>query len=382
MKARLLFPILGLMLLVSACSEQSQVNGPDTTPTASGSAAKIAQLNLTMEQMAFVDEMYYMEEDMSILLNSTSFDAMSDIAAGPGDRREARGFVDMAAIVYYNLIVKANPGMDEATLQQIRDLIAASNQARAEVIKNGIANGTPRDEIAAELKRLHDDLMAQINGLIGPEGVKAVEDLKLQLQQEREKLRQEMMALRIDREVLIMTQKLGLDEKQAAGVKEILLWQQTEIARIRAEFKDNPEGMRAALQELLAQLEQKMIGAIGEEKWQQWKDIRSGRTGGGDKVDPVLMQVKHLTELLTLNGEQQGAITKILTDHQNQIKALVQQYGTDRRGLAEALKALQARTNEAIKAQLDAKQLEIWLKYLSGGIRPGGGMGGGGRVGG
>jgi hypothetical protein len=184
-----------------------------------------------------------------------------------------------------------------------------------------------------------------------------------------------MMALRIDREVQIMTEKLGLTAEEAAEVKAILIWRQERIAIIRAENKDNPEGLRAELQKLLEEFEGKMTDLLGD-RWQQWKDLRSGRTGGGDRVDPVLMQVKHLTQLLGLNAEQQGAITRILTNHQNQIKALVQQYGPDRRGLAAALKALQEHTNAAIQAQLNRQQLEIWLKYLRGGIRPGGGMGG------
>ncbi|MBE0645928.1 MAG: hypothetical protein IH600_17740 [Bacteroidetes bacterium] len=381
MKARLLFPILGLMLLVSACSEQSQVNEPIST--APGAAAKIAQLNLTMDQTAFVDEMYYMEEDMSVLLGPTSYDALRDIAAGPGDRRDVRGFVDMAAIVYYNLILKAIPDLDPSLLEQIRNLIANSNETRAKIIADGLAAGKTREEIAAELLAEHDKLMGLINEIITPEGVAAIEAYKLKLQEERERLRQEMIALRIDREVLIMTQQLGLNEQQAADVRAALVWQQEQIAALRLQFKDNPEGFRAALQELLAQMEQRMIAAMGEELWQQWKDLRSGRTGGGDTRDPILEQVKHMTELLGLDARQQAELTKILTDQQNQIKALVQKYGSDRRGLAQALKELQNRTNEAIKGLLTPEQLELWLKYQRGGIRPGEGGGmGGGRTGG
>ncbi|MFA6234806.1 MAG: hypothetical protein WC824_11605 [Bacteroidota bacterium] len=377
MKARLLFPILGLMLLVSACSEQSQVNGPITSPDASGSAAKIAQLNLTMDQAAFIDEMYYMDEDLSILLNGTGFDAMQGISMDPGDRRDVRGFVDMAAIIYYNLIIKANPGMDEAAKIALRELIAASNQARAGIIRDGIAAGLTREEIALLLKAEHDRLMTEINDQIGPDAIAAVEALKLQLQQEREQRRLEMLALRIEREVQIMTEKLGLSETEAAAVKAALIWQQEQIAIIRAENKDNPEGLRAALQDLLARFEAKMIEIMGAEKWQQWKDIRSGRTGGGDTRNPILEQVKHMTELLRLDEKQQAGLTQILTDQQNQIKALVQKYGTDRRGLAEALKALQERTNKAIQGLLTPQQLEIWLKYRRGGITPGGGRMGG-----
>ncbi len=376
MKARLLFPILGLILLVSACSEQSQVNEP--VSTAPGTAAKIAQLNLSMDQAAFVDEMYYMDEDLSILLDPVNFDAMSDIA-GPGDRRDVRGYVDMAAIVYYNLIVKAMPDLDPAVLEQIRNLIATSNEARAKIIAEGIAAGMTREEIAALLATEHDTLMQNIYTIIGERGVAAVEAYKLKLQEERERLRQEMIALRIDREVQIMTEKLGLNDTQAGAVREALVWQQEQIAALRLQYKDDPEGFRAALQRLLTEFEARMINAIGEELWQQWKDLRSGRTGTGDRRDPILEQVKHLTQLLGLNERQQAQLTEILTNQQNQIKTLVQKYGTDRRGLAQALKDLQERTNKAIAGILTPEQLSIWERYLRGGIRPGDG---GGRMGG
>ncbi len=373
MKARLLLPILGVMLLVSACSEQSQVNDPITSPDASRGAAKIAQLNLTLEQAAIIDEMYYMEEDLSILLDPVSFNALNEITSdpGPGDRRVS-GFVDMAAIVYYNLILKAMPDLSEEAKAQIREWITASNANRAKIIADGLAAGLTREEIAALLADEHTNLMELINGLIGTEGIAAIEAYKQKLQEERERIRQEMIALRIDREVQIMKEKLGLTDEQANEVKAALTWQQAEIARIRAEYANNPEGFREALKTLLATMEQKMIDAMGEENWIKWKEIRSGRTGG-EVRDPILEQVKHMTQLLGLNAEQQAAITRILRDQQNQIRVLVQQFGSDRRGLAQALRELQIATDKLIQAQLTAEQLKIWLQYRTGGIRPGGG---------
>lgn len=368
MKARLLFPVLGLMLLITACSEQSQVNEPINVP-ASGAAAKIAQLNLSMDEAAFIDEMYYLEEDLSILLTPTNFSVLNDITADPGDRR-TRGFVDMAAMVYYNLIVKANAA-DEAGLEQIRQWIAASNEARAKIIADGLAAGLSREEIAALLKAEHERLMNDINALIGEKGIAAIEAYKLKLQEEREKLRQAMLELRIDREVAIMKEKLGLTDDEAAAVKAAMLEHHAAIAALRGQYKDNPEGLRAALAELLAKHEAKMIEILGAERWQQWKDLRSGRTG--EKRDPIAEQVKMLTQLLGLSEKQAADIAIILKGQQEQIKILVQQYGSDRRGLSEALKALQLRTDEALKAVLTPAQLEIYLKWRRGGIRPGGG---------
>lgn len=368
MYKRMIFPLLGIMLLISACDNQTGVNNPVDGPAMNGAAAQLAQLDLTMEQAAFIDEMYYLEEDLSVLLDPTNYNVVRSLSSDPGPRMHAHRFIDMAAIVYFNLVMKANPDMDIATLRQIREWIAESNRTRARII----ASGASREEIARLLQEEHERLMGEIKDLIGPEADRAVEALKQQLQEEREKRREIMQELRIDREVKIMTEKLGLTEEEAAAVKAALIWRHEQIARIRAEFMNNPEGMRAALQELLAQMERKMIAAIGEEKWEQWKNLRSGRTG--EVRDPIAEQVKFLTRLLELDAEQAAKFTRILTAHQEKMKALVQRYGNDRRGLAEALRQLQLRTDEAIRAVLTREQLEIYIKYRRGGMHPGTGM--------
>lgn len=367
MKARLLLPVLGLLLLVAACSEQSQVNEPITAP-ASGKAATLAQLNLSMEEAAFIDEMYYLEEDMSVLLTPSNFNVISELSMDPGDRR-TRGFVDMAAIVYYNLIVRAG-ATDEAGLALIRQWITDSNAERARIIAEGLANGLTREQIAEALRAEHEALMALINGHLGDTGLAAIEAYKLRLQEEREKLRQAMLELRVDREVAIMKEKLGLSDEDAAAVKSAMLAHHAAIAAARLKYINDPEGFRAELARLLAEFERTMTGLLGE-KWQQWKDLRSGRTG--EVRDPIAEQVRMLTQLLGLDQDQQNQIAQILKSQQNTMKELVQQYGSDRRGLAEALRALQMRTDEAIKAVLTARQLEIYLNWRRGGIRPGGG---------
>lgn len=369
MKARLLFPILGLMILVSACSENAQVNDPITVAPTNGSATTLAKLNLSMDEAAFVDEMYYLQEDLSVLLTPTNFSVINTLD-GPGDRR-GRGALDMAAIVFYNLIVKAN-ATDQAGLEAIRNLIATSNQNRAKIIADGLAAGKTREEIAAELKAEHDALMLQINEILGTEGLAAIEAYKLRLQEEREKLRQAMLELRVDREVAIMKDKLGLTDEEAARVKAAMLAHHAAVAAARQQYAGDAEGFRAELARLLEEFEATMTGILGD-KWQQWKDLRSGRTG--EVRDPIAEQVKMLTQLLNLNEEQAGEIGKILKDQQEKIKALVQQYGSDRRGLAEALRTLQMDTDKLIQSKLTPEQLEIYLKWRRGGIRPG--MGGG-----
>ena len=367
MKARLLFPVLGLMLLVSACSENSQVNEPITAP-ASGSAATLAKLNLSMDEAAFVDEMYYLEEDLSVLLTPGNFNVINSLD-GPGDRR-GRGSLDMAAMIYYNLIVKAGAA-DEAGLELIRNWIAESNARRAQIIADGIAAGLSREEIAEQLRLEHEALMGLINGQIGDAGVAAIEAYKAKLQEEREKLRQAMLELRIDREIAVMKEKLGISDDVAAQVKAAMLEHHAAVAALRQQYAGDPEGFRAALAALLASYEETMAGILGADVWQQWKDLRSGRTGGGEVRDPIAEQVKMLTQLLGLSDTQANDLATILKNQQEQIKALVTQYGSDRRGLAEALRLLQAETDKQIQALLSEEQLATYLKWRRGGIRPG-----------
>lgn len=367
MKARLLLPVLGLLLLVTACSEQSQVNEPIAAP-ASGKATTLAKLNLSMEEAAFIDEMYYLDEDMSVLLTPSNFSVVNELSMDPGDRR-TRGFVDMAAIVYYNLIVKAG-ATDEAGLEQIRQWITDSNAERARIIAEGLANGLTREEIAAQLRAEHDRLIGQIDELLTERGLAAIEAYKLRLQEEREKLRQAMLELRVDREVAIMKEKLGLSDEQATAVKAEMLAHHAAIAAARLKYMNDPEGFRAELARLLGEFEATMTRLLGE-KWQQWKDLRSGRTG--EVRDPIAEQVRMLTQLLGLDQTQQTQLAEILKAQQAQIKVLVQQYGNDRRGLAEALRTLQQRTEESIRGILTPRQLEIYLNWRRGGIRPGGG---------
>jgi hypothetical protein len=318
---------------------------------------ELNRLDLSLEQSALIDEMHFMDEDLSILLDPVRLDAFDSMLDGRTDRKAG---IDIAAIIYYQLIIKANPDLDEDIIKQLRELIAASNQLRARILNSGKS----REEIAALLKAEHDKLMRAINALIGAEAVANVEKLKARLEEERKERRDEWQTARVDRLVQLMTKTLELSEGEAAAVKRILMLQYEEIARLREQFKDNPEGFREALRALQARIDAMMGEAIGP-KWERWKELQQKRITPGDQVPNVDMQVKKLTELLRLSERQAAAVKDILLQQQLQMRALIQKYGTDRAGLAEALKQLQLRVDTQIAALLTPEQLEIWKKFKS-----------------
>ena len=353
-----------LALLITACSENTQVNEPISAPDAPMSfAVNLGNLDLSMEQSALIDEMLYMDEDLALLLDPVRLNTFDSMLDGRTDRKAG---IDIAAIIYYQLIIKANPDLGTEIMSQLREMIAASNQVRQRILNSGKS----REEIARLLQAEHEKLMAAMMRLIGAEAVANVRKLQERLEQERKDRRDDWQAVRIDRLVEMMKAKLELTDAEAAEVKRILLLQYEEIARLREQYKDNPEGFREALRGLQARIDELMKGAIGE-KWERWKEMQQKRITPGDRQPNVDMHLKKLTDLLGLTERQQAAVKNILIQQQRQIQALIQKYEADRAGLAEAIKQLQARVNAQIAALLNERQLEIFKKHL-GGMRDGG----------
>ncbi len=361
----IVFSALFAALLLTACSENAQVNDPATAPDAPHSfAVNLSDLDLSMEQAALIDEMHFMDEDLSLLLDPVRLDAFDSMLDGRNDRKAG---IDMAAIIFYQLILKANPDLDAETQAALREMIAQSNQLRQRILNSGKS----REEIMRLLKQEHERLIAAMSRLIGEEALANVRRLQQQLEEERKERRDEWQKVRIDRLVEMMKIKLELTEAEAGEVKRILLLQYEEIARLREQYKDNPEGFREALRALQARIDELMKGAIGE-KWERWKEMQQKRITPGDRTPDIDMHVKKLTELLGLTERQQAAVKDILLQQQRQIRALIDKYEGDRAGLAEALKQLQARVNAQIASLLNERQLEIWKKHI-GGKRDGGG---------
>lgn len=282
--------IVALAVVISACDNQSGVNTPTTSGANTTMVKKLAtDLNLSTSQIAVVDEMFYMGEDLGLVLNAHQnaivegvigrTDMMGD--RGPFDRHRA---ADMAAIMWIQLILKANPDLDAATIDALKNLVAENYQKRLEAIKTI----TDPAELKAALQALHDELMAAINQQVGPGAVQKAEELKALLEKQRQELRDKMQALRIDAQVNFMTRALGLTAEQAASLKAELTRQQAAIEALRLQYKDDPEGFRTALKELLAQHDLALKGILTTAQYELWLKIRAGRGpigpgGGGER---------------------------------------------------------------------------------------------------
>jgi hypothetical protein len=358
MKSRLLSSLFIVLLAFSACNENSDVTTPASTSDAPNSiAVNIGLLSLDMEQAALVDEMYFMDEDLSLLLDPVKLDAFNSILDDRASLSDRRPGIDMAAIIYYHLIVKANPDLGERLLTQIRELIAASNAMRQRILQSGKS----REEILKLLQAEHASLIRKINALIGPEAVANVEKLKQRLEEERKDRRDDWQLVRVGRLVELMTKTLELSEEEATAVKRILMLQYEEIARLRELYKDNPEGFREALKDLQARIDAMMAEAIGA-KWERWKELQKKRITPNDRDPNIDLKVRELTKILGLNERQAVALKELLVIQQQEILKLKQKYANDRAGLAEALKALQARIDAKFASILTPEQLEKWKR--------------------
>jgi len=287
MKRIFLSGFLAAALIFSACDQQSSVNSPtDTGNDSYTSLTKLAdQLDLTEEQIAYFDEMFYLDEDMSILIPSDKVLLLDNAVDGFGSksldsrhgRKDRRHALDVAAIIYYRLILKACPDIADELKEQIKDLIAESNKARIDFIKENAGNP---DVIKELLKAEHDALMVKINALLSQTCLDAIEALKEEIKQKREERREKWVEKRIEMQVKFMTRLLGLTDEQAAKLMEILQWQHEQIQTLREQFKDDPEGFKNALKELQEQVETKISTELGLtdeqiEKWEKWKKLRN-----------------------------------------------------------------------------------------------------------
>jgi Spy/CpxP family protein refolding chaperone len=105
------------------------------------------------------------------------------------------------------------------------------------------------------------------------------------LKQLREELREKWAQERINRQVEMLKNALGLTDEQAAAIKDILLAQHEQIKILREQYKDDPEGLREALKTLLQETDASIIALLTPEqaaKWDLLKTLRmKWRHGGG-----------------------------------------------------------------------------------------------------
>lgn len=291
MKRILLSALLIVTFVLTACESQDSVNDPVSSGGDNTALLKaVENLDLSDDQIALIDEMYWLDEDLSTLLDpmqlhtlNTIMDKLSPTAATARDPR-GRGF-DMGAMMYLRLILKANPDMTEEEKEALIELIKASHQKRLELIEQ--YKDDP-ETLRQMLKDEHDALIAAMNALLSAEQLQNVEDLKAEIKAKREERRQKWTEMRINFTIKIWTRILGLDETQAEAIRQLLI---AHHAAVRAAI-EAADGDREALKQALEELREKLDADIQEllteeqkERWEKMKTAgrkwRRGGTGGG-----------------------------------------------------------------------------------------------------
>ena len=276
------------LLLLSACSEQTDLTTPVTGDTSNETLLKmIEDFDISNEQMAQLDEMYYLDEDLDQLLNAGQMHTLNGILGSPdpGDGRVMRPGpgLDFGAIMYLRLILKANPDMDEAKKLALIELIKNYNEARRQAIEDNM--GDP-DAIREALKALHDELMEKMKELLTLEELQNVEDLIEEIKERREERREEWKERRLNYQMATWTRILHLDEGQAVDVRSALEQLYADIAALRTQEPPlTPEEFRAAIQELKEAFDAWMLGedlGLSEEQKEIWEKMKTAKR----RIDP------------------------------------------------------------------------------------------------
>lgn len=263
----LLLPTLVLTLLLAACSDNGQITDPATTPDAPLSAvADLAGLGFSSEQAALIDAMQSSDQDLTLLLDPVRLETFDSMLDGRLDRRAG---IDIAAIIYYQLIIKANPDLGERILLQLRAMIAESNQRRQRILASDLSPERKRAALQAE----HDRLIAEMNRLIGEKAVTNVRILQARLEQDRKDRRDVWLDVQLQK----LTELLALTERQQAAVKDILLLQQKQMLALVQQYQGSPEKLAEALRLLQQRINAQIAALLTERQLVIWKNHLGGR---------------------------------------------------------------------------------------------------------
>jgi Spy/CpxP family protein refolding chaperone len=300
MKNILVLGLVAVALMFSACNKNTGINAP-TGGTASTFMKAADQMNLTNDQLAVVDVMYYMGEDMSIVLSPAQLSSYNivlgklepSVQGGP-TTTPPRGFADMAAIQYYNLILKANPTMDQPTKDALKQLLQDDATTRAGIIKNNQGDATTMKQL---LQDEHTKLLAAMNALLTPDQIQAVNDLQTKIDQQRQAMQAKMLEARISAQIQMLNKILTLTTDQQTQIHDILANQATQIDALRLQYKGDPEGFRTALQALQTQTDAAIYALLTPDQQLKWDAWKKGVVIN-PKVDPIKAQVDQLTKSL------------------------------------------------------------------------------------
>jgi len=374
MKKILLPGLLVFALVFSACERQSSVNSPVANDNGVSLTKTADQMNLSFEQMQQIDLMYYLGENLNTLLTPQQLTLLNtlsvqsgdvDLLADPGDRIP-RGALDMEAMLIYRLILQANPDMTDEEKAALKAAIDESNKARIAIMRDTNTDPETKKQLLADE---HAKLMILLfgengdGGLIKPDQVQKYQELRARLEQERKDREAKMIEARIDRQVQMWTKLLTLNEGQQLKIKEILTNQAAEIARLREEFKGQPDALRQALKDLQKTTNDLIYAELDETQKAIWDKMHGkrgdGGTGGTTGLD---REVQYWTKVLGLSTEQAEGLKTILTDQQKRTQEAMGTLRNDPAALKEALNQIKTDTDAALQKLLTQEQWDKWVK--------------------
>jgi hypothetical protein len=276
---RLIFGTVLLTAFVISACDQTAVNNPVEGSDKTTFMKALDQLQLSNDQCAQLDEFFYLDMDMSSLLTPQQ-ERLINIMANSvnphilNDRMDRRRALDLAAMIYYRLIVMANSDLPEETKMALRELIAASNQARLQIILENKGNPEVLKQLlAAE----HARLIEAMNALLTPDQLIRVQELKDKIELDRKDRRDKWIGNGVDRYVDMLTRWLELTPDQAEQIKVIMTNQQAQIEALRMQYAGNPEGFRAALMELQAATNAAIVALLDKVQLEKWNRLMHPR---------------------------------------------------------------------------------------------------------
>jgi hypothetical protein len=272
--------IIAAVAVFAACSDQP-ANAPDSSVPASTSLVKSFEaFDVSTAQMSVIDEMYYLNEDLGIVLTpeqAQSFGTMSVLfdggTGGPGDPRTP--MMDMSFLLELRLIFQANPDMSAERKQAFVDLMQQYQARINEIVRKYASDPTlDRTQMREELKAAHERFQLRLESMLTEREQARVAELRARIEKEREAMRQKMLELRIREQIRVWTRILGLDAQQQTAIAQILHRQAEVTKTLREKFARDPAGFRLALLELQQKTNAAILEQLTREQRLLWEKMQ------------------------------------------------------------------------------------------------------------
>ncbi len=251
-------------------------------------------------------------------------------------------------------------GLSEAQKEQIQTILKENFKQS----KPGRGHGKASpEERKARRQEMHDAMHEKMMTVLTDEQRVKAEQFKAQL--EKGEVPQEF----IDKHVETLTEKLGLSEEQQAQIRAL------EHAKERHALR-NKDGKRKERHEEMLALREKheadMMQILTPEQQAVFKEMHEERKGKMQKHRKHFrgqgrgQHIKHLTEALNLNEEQQAQLKQIFEDARPGIKEGHEPGGRRHHGeMREAMEARREAVHTKIKTILTEEQVKLFDEFLA-----------------